>query len=514
MTLQIRPLRRWMAWVLGPTFALATLIAWAFASPIGAGPDDDFHLMSVWCADGGGEYCAPASASDLRTIPAAFGDLFCYAQKPEQSADCQEAAWKRLDGETIESRRGNFYGEYPPVYYAAMHPLAGEDVQASALAMRLVNAVVFVGLATALTALLLPTRRRTLMWGWLVTLVPLGVFLVPSNNPSGWAVTGVGSAFLALIGWFESTGRRRVALGVLYLVTVLMAAGARGDAAVYVIGATVTALILSYVSGRRWLALASLGAVGIVLALALLSTAGQAGVATAGFTTSDGTSTSPGEVTDGSGAPLAGAALAAYNLLSLPFLWTGVWGTWGLGWLDTSMPAIVSWAAVAAFVAVAFTGLGMMSWRKAVAVSGVLAVLVALPVYVLTAGGDQVGVNLQPRYLLPLIVLFAMVVLTEVGPRRLRFSRVQMMALFGALVGANMVALQVNLRRYVTGTDEQGPNLNSGAEWWWHGAVLGPSAVWLLGSLAFAALLAVLWSPLRRIEGAKEETTTREPATP
>ena len=47
-----------------------------------------------------------------------------------------------------------------------MHVFAGPDIQISALVMRLVNAALFVGLATAL-ALLLPIRRRTLLWGWL-----------------------------------------------------------------------------------------------------------------------------------------------------------------------------------------------------------------------------------------------------------------------------------------------------------------------------------------------------------
>ena len=52
---------------------------------------------------------------------------------------------------------------------------------------------------------------------------PLGMFLIPSNNPSGWAITGVGTAFLALLGWYETEGRRRWVLGALYIVGVLMA---------------------------------------------------------------------------------------------------------------------------------------------------------------------------------------------------------------------------------------------------------------------------------------------------
>ncbi|NDB42676.1 MAG: hypothetical protein EB035_06830, partial [Actinobacteria bacterium] len=32
--------------------AFVSLCAWAFASPIGAPPDGDFHLASIWCAQG------------------------------------------------------------------------------------------------------------------------------------------------------------------------------------------------------------------------------------------------------------------------------------------------------------------------------------------------------------------------------------------------------------------------------------------------------------------------------
>jgi hypothetical protein len=60
-----------------------------------------------------------------------------------------------------------------------------------------------------------------------------------------------------------------------------------------------------------------------------------------------------------------------------------------------------------------------------------------------------------------------------------------------ALSAAHFVALHLNIRRYVTGVDQSGPNLDAGAEWWWQGPV-GPNAVWLLGSLAYTLLIAIL----------------------
>ncbi len=500
-----------LRWVhLAPVLAFIALAAWAYASPIGAGPDDDYHLVSSWCALDGSKQCEPGTTPESRVMPSAFENVTCFAQDAAASAACQDEVWQTWAGDPVEITRGNFASEYPPVYYATMRLLAGDDLQVSALVMRMLNAALFVGLATALAVLLPAARRSTLLWGWLIALVPLGLFLIPSNNPSGWALTGVGTAFLALLGWFETHGRRRWLLGALYLVGMVMAAGARGDAAVYAFGATVVVLILQFrVSRDAWLTLI-LPAAGLLIALIFFALAGQSGVGSSGFT-SGAAGPSGGPVGDAADVPAGGLSLAAYNLLMLPFLWTGVWGSWGLGWLDTQLPAVVVWAAAGAFIAVGFTAIGRLDARKAVALAGVLAVLIALPVYVLTVGGNSVGENLQPRYLLPLIVLFAFLLVTDPARRQLSFTRVQTVVILVALAAANFVSLQVNIRRYVTGVDRQGLNLDAGAEWWWEGLPLGPTAIWVIGALAFAGLLATLWSSLRG-GGITATSTTATPS--
>jgi len=131
-------------------------------------------------------------------------------------------------------------------------------------------------------------------------------------------------------------------------------------------------------------------------------------------------------------------------------------------------------------------------------VSGVLVVLVVLPVYVLTVGGMRVGEALQPRYLLPLILLLSLLLATMPRGSELRFTRIQTFTVLGALALANLVSVQVNIRRYITGADQQGLDLDAGAEWWWTGFPVGPTAMWVIGAMAYAGLLAVLWSQLRR----------------
>jgi hypothetical protein len=105
--------------------------------------------------------------------------------------------------------------------------------------------------------------------------------------------------------------------------------------------------------------------------------------------------------------------------------------------------------------------------------------------------GLKVGTVVQPRYVLPLIVLFAAVALLHRGDASLGLSRLQLLILAGALSIANAMALHANIRRYVTGTDVSGWNLNSNIEWWWH-LPLSPMFVWIAGSVTFALMLLAL----------------------
>lgn len=487
---------------LAPLFAVIALGAWAFASPIGAAPDDDYHLVSIWCANGGGEHCADGENAANRTITASLEKLHCYAYDEERSAGCQEAVLEAGSSQTTVTTRGNFAGEYPPLFYASMGLLSGENIIASAMSMRWVNVLIFVGLAVALYLLLPVFRRGNLVWGWLVTLVPLGIFLVTSNNPSSWAIMGVGSAWLSLLGYFESTGTRKFALGGIFVFSVLLASGARADAAFFTGGAIVTVLVLKFLPERRFMLSAILPAVGLVVALLFFLSATQAGIGSEGFTTAPSDERPDAEVALGS------LGLVAFNILNLPYLWTGVFGAWGLGWLDTHLPTIVLWGSAASFIGVGFAGLAVMSWRKVVAFVGTGLVLVFLPLYVLYQSNAAVGTYLQSRYLLPLVVIFALVLVFVPQGREFRLGAVQRWAVIFGLSVANFVALQVNIRRYVTGVDAPGISLDAGAEWWWSGVPFSPNAVWLLGSVAFAALVVVL---VREVSHSSPDRITASP---
>jgi hypothetical protein len=293
-----------------------------------------------------------------------------------------------------------------------------------------------------------------------------------------------------------------------------MASGSRADAALYTGFAIALVMVLASTRRRRFFVDSILPiAIGIVAFFLFWGSylnrggvAGFTGVSYLDPVNGAASNTDAGAVAGTvsgavSGVPdqaLSGFGLLASNLLNQPALWSGALGDWALGWLDTSMPAIVPAATVACFVAVCFLGLARMTVRKAIAVTAVAGVLVALPLYVLQVGGDVVGDQVQPRYLLPLIVLFAGVLLLTTPNRPIVLTRAQRVTVIVALSASQFVALHLNIRRYATGIDQSGPNLDAGVEWWWQGPI-GPNAVWILGSIAYGLLVTILVSHCARI---------------
>ena len=462
---------------------LIALIAWAYSSPVGASPDDDFHLVSAWCSEPGPVDCEPGSSSETRVVPLALLTASCFAFESEESARCQGTSLTDEKEPTVESDRGNFSGTYPPLFYAVNGLFASSNIEASVLAMRTMNAIVFVALGTLIACALAPARRGALTMAWLVTSVPLTMFIIPSNNPSSWALAGVALSWMAWWGYYESEGRRRVVLAVAASLASVMAAGARADAAAYVaLGvACVTFIQWNKIGPRRLVALVP-PAIVVAVCAAVTLTSGQAS-AVSGL----------GEA----GSDATGVALLAYNLLNLPRLWTGGFGSFGLGWLDTEMPPIVIWAAAAAFIGVAFVGLRALSRRSAVAAAVVAGAIAFIPLFVLQAGGDGVGANVQPRYIWPLMTLFVGLLVARADGTALNLGRLQIILIGTGLAIANAVALYVNMRRYLTGTDVQQPSLDDHAEWWWHSAP-APNLVWVGGSIAFALAVVLLLVDYRR----------------
>lgn len=478
-----------------------SLGAWALASPVGAAPDDDFHLASIWCGDGPREgLCETGSDGRHWLVPDKTITSTCYAFHTETNASCQGPRYLDEGYRLQESGRLNAGStQYPSGFYWWMSHLAGDNVAVSTIAMRLANAALFSVLMVA-TWMLLPRRFRfTLSAGAALTAVPLTMFLIPSTNPSSWSIISMAIMFPALLGYLAARGWRTYALGGIAVLSALLGLGARGDSAAYAVVAVCAALVLSFRPDRRFALRAILPAAIVVLAVAAFLGAGQTGLAISGM--GDG------------GAPMSVTSLILANLLAMPNLWGGVYGLgWGLGWLDTPVPPVAWGGALFCVLGVLFVALRWQGWRKLLAVAGVAAATLLIPLYILVSSHVLVGAQVQPRYILPLIMLLVATVLapSEAPHGRERrgivLSAPQIWTVAAVLSVANAVALYSNMHRY---TGQGTMRLSGDVAWWWHSAPT-PLVTWLIGAGAFTlAMLAFALSATR-----DSAADPAEPATP
>lgn len=467
--------RRRLLGVLALLGLLMGLGAWAFSSPVGASPDDDFHLASIWCGLGDRDgLCEPAAKATEKHIDAALNRASCFAFLPKASASCQAEAGLFANPQFIDSSRGSFSSNYPPVFYAVNGALASSDIQTSVVLMRLLNVLVFVGSFLALWLLVKPEKRKVLFWMWAATVVPLGVFLISSNNPSSWAITGVGTAWFALFGYLQAQGKKKFLFGALFAVEVLIASGSRGDAAVYTILGSAVVIALTYTPTRTYVYKLFLPASAAIVSLLFYLTSQQSAVASTGLADSNL------EVSERT--PLG---VFAINAVQLPELWVGAFGNWGLGWLDTKMPGLVWVTSAGIFVLLVALASTRMSRRRLFVASGIIAILYFLPLYVLQRGLNHVGEQVQPRYILPLIIILAGVIFLSLDKAPTAFRTFHVWIAITGLFVANSLALYVNTKRYVSGLDNgSGFSLDANIEWWW-AIPIGPMSMWFIGTLGF-----------------------------
>lgn len=499
-----------LGWGLVLLCSLLTLSSWALASPSGSTPDANFHLSSIWCANGiDPSRCAEdVNNDDARVIPPLVSaEGTCFGFDGNKSGACLDKVPGVKEGlpegtPSIGTVRGNWSGGYPPVFYRFMATFVTDDIGASVVTMRVAGGMVVVGLCVALAAALPRSRRALVGLPLLITSVPLGLNLFASTNPSSWTIAGVATLFPAAYVAFETTGRRRWALSVLALLAALMAAGSRTDGCLFVAMTAALVLILRVRELRENLvpAMAAVGCIAIGALFFLTS-----GLST-GLSGDLGTPTAP---------DLSTFELIVRNLSGLPVLWLGGFG-YGimglLGWLDTPLPPLVNFSAIAVWATLMMNGLARPYFAKIVALVLVGLALVVYPIALLVQTKALVGAVVQPRYVLPLLALFTVIALMTPQGRRLTVSGGTCRFCVLGLSLANTIALHTQIRRYVTGLDVSGLDLNPGREWWWGAQVPAPTTVWIIGSLAFAGLAYLVLGQLRSADQVADTRRTSSSA--
>lgn len=460
------------------------LVTWAFASPLGATPDENYHMASIWCAEGERDGACVTNADEtVFAVPESLPMQVCYAFNPEIAATCQPEVELIGTERYLVTKVGNFgerAGDYPGLFYSVMSQFVGPDVQRSILVMRVLNAAIFTGLVGVVYAFSSVRVRRALVATTAVTLVPLGAFLIPSINPSGWTIGAAFLLFFALYGVVHSRSRTAIAvLAPTAVIAFTMSVGSRADGSVYAGLAVFVATMLGLRSlrpTRSTLLRLVLPAVLLAVALKVFLSVGSSAVQ------------APQEGRTGTW-PVVQIFLDVFQYIP------GSLGWFALGWGDTKMPTIV-WVLVgAACAGVVFVGVAHLGRRRLATLLVAVGALLAVPTYI-AATSWVAGAALQARYIFPMVIIAVAVATlvtetpgaTTTRARGLTLTVPQRWLVAGAISIAGAVAIYINLRRYVTGVDVQKLRLTP-AEWWWPGALVSPEMLCVVSAVALATVL-------------------------
>ncbi|MDC4232648.1 DUF2142 domain-containing protein [Actinomyces sp. B33] len=504
-----QPRSRWTAALLGALLvvsALVTGIGWVIASPVGASPDDDFHLVSAWCPRPVEESCPTRFNEEHGVVevevPQPIGDnSVCYAFMPDRSAQCTT---RYSDARTRWAIRYDD-GNYPTGFYRFHHLLVQENSRAAALTMRLANLLIGLALLACIGSLSPRRLRQPFLLAMAVSWVPMGLYFIASNNPSSWSITGVFAFATGLYAAARSAGGRRWGLLGCAGAGAILCCSSRPDAAFYLF--VVTA---AFAFALRWSR-----ALWPEAALALA--ASTAGV----WQFLSNRQASPGGGQGPAGEGLRGAVeTAVRTAVALPKYFAGFYGLdRGPGWFDVPIDGTITVLALAVGLGALFLSLRAGTWRTWMAALMVFGSMSGLPVVVVAAGVFDSISPYQPRYILPLLAVLFFLLFAVDAPARRILSRPQAILAGACLVLAHALTLHVLLARYTRGLvgPEEPLDLDFQLQWWWPIPVT-PMQVWIAVSLAFGVAVVCLLVLAGRSADAADEverldwTTPRVPA--
>lgn len=508
---------RWMGAAAFGAALLVVLGGWLLAAPPGASPDDEYHLTSIWCAEG---YKADLCMEDIGSaegsrvlVPLSVRDLSCFQQDGRRSAACATASLQSPLQQFTPVRDSNINGERPNVYYRAMHQLIGDDLSGSLARMRTANLVV-VAAMVALTALAAPPRvRRAFLLSTLVASVPLGFFLMTSVNSSAWGLAGLTTLWAnVLTSMLHTRTANRLAGVGLAGLGLILGLGSRTEASLHIAVSAVALVMLWWATqsqtGRQLSSAAlrrsagiALAGGGLLIALVLLAP----GSARLDRLFRDITFGYARLSNRGIGDPFLAIAF------EVPSLWSGAVGhIWGLGALDTPIPMLATLPSITVFAMLLTVGLQGATRSRAVAATVVGVSLFAMPMLSLMRSGLLVYEQLQPRQFMVMLYLILGVALVRLPwESDLNLGRGMRALTIFALGLSHSVALLVTMRRHISGLVEfRYVSFTSEVEWWWSTGP-GPNTVWAVASIAFIVALSLI---LRMFPSIAQPHRAGEPA--
>ena len=452
-------------------------------SAVGSSPDEDYVLTSIWC---GTEGNPPHCRKDpdrywgmILPIMAAEPQL-CYVRTSQDiSAKCQEGIYNQEISTELLNR-----GLNPDRYFDVQRIFVGADVESSVVKMRLLNSFLAAVLIIFASAFFWKKNSDPLL-AWLAVVAPVSSYFIASVNTSSWNLIGV---TVFAIAFFSALRHKKdlklcIPSGAMALFAVLFTNSSRYDGK-YVILLLAAAILYSEFAPKNLRLTKKSALISLAILPIIYLIYNYFAVAYGRVNIFDDPRV---EVTEG--ITTTANNLLVQNFFNLPRFIMGFFGGWGLGWFELELTHTI-WL----FTSQAFLLTTVFALRKSSnthrLIFGALFTLMCMAIlYANQQTFSKVGNVIQPRYFLPFflgIVIIAAVNKTERYPNSLVIT----VAILATI--SNSIALRDTIRRYTTGQDVFiSKSLNNPIEWWWQFGPQ-PETVWLIGTLAFAALWALL----------------------
>lgn len=464
-----------------------TLAAWSMGSAVGSSNDEDFILTTIWCGSSGTTgatpYCRPDPDSPpYMIVPGLVAEPEnCFAHVIAgnyASAACQNGL---IEEEFSTDRYDR--GVYPRGYPNVMRTFVEEDVEKSVLQMRLFNSF----LAAILITMALSIKQRMtndLQLTLLVVAAPLALFHIGSVHNSSWTFTGTACFILTFTAALRNRRSKKLwipaALLTLLAIWLTISSRPEGKYTLVFLGGLI--LISEFppknltLSKQNFLIMFGF----LVIALMVYQRLpwfrseevfnGQRILPEKAF-------------------PHSANDLLLNNFLSLPSYFLSFFGSLGLGYPVLNLaPTIWLFSLLATLLLMSFAVHKSLKVHK-VTFYFALSIMCLAILYLHQGQLYEINNEISPRYFMP---LFIGIVMIASGNKKVRYPNSLVLAAAILSTISNSVAIRESIRRYVTGQDVYSfKSLNDGREWWWQFGPQ-PETVWLTGTLAFAALWALL----------------------
>ena len=413
------------------------LLGWAVGSPPGSSPDEDIHLTSAWCY-------AKYQGATCETVPLRLVEIGkCYFKDSGTIATCE----KSIPKDEVSPER--IYND--KIYYDFLANFVSlESIDKSTVQIRLINS--FLSAVSILILVLLTSRLIYLpiMISWLVVNIPLGFFILSSVNPSSWLIV-FSFLFLPLIYRIFADKNKIYLFVTKFIILGLsywLALNARPDTLLFATIFGIALLPVVFSSEIKKLRIRVLFYVltlfvSMYLMLYIWSRSNIANYRE--------------------------SKISIWEIItSLPSIITGVFGGWGLGSLETTMPPVTYVGSFVTVLALLFYGLRFINSSEAVSIFLIGLFAFIVPFFVLLRSNLRVGEWYQPRYILPIFyVLIGLSLIVIFRSFHAKSLLIIINFVFFLSSITFIFALHTFYRRYVEGLDNFNLFFKKTNSWWW-----------------------------------------------